>query len=577
MDVEKIRVKISCPGLLGRMLVRSISNHTGWVFGTFLMNFIPIAWDLNRTLDYKVMAIDGIFLLAATYIAVMLMECIPVMKIRKKLFYASFILCFILSGFEGFSILNYDSRIGAGIMMAVLETNLRETLEFIRMYVGWETPAAIGLAVAAILFIRKRFFSRPAFQPVEVCGVIGVTAIVAATVTGTILIREYPSYVKGNFLDIPVVRITGAGLTALDNIAAYKDIDSKMNKTPQIIEQGEGPDTVVLIVGESTARNHMHIYGYPAKNTPYFEKMKNNGELAVFSDVISSHAITIASIREIFTFHDAEACDEWYEYPNMIDIMNAAGYKTHWISNQESSGIWGNTALLFANRCDTVHFTHIRESREYACSKDEELFPLLDGEINDDRKNFYVLHLMGTHGLYYNRYPYLFSKFSASDVNDMELAVGGRHHRPSEQLEIAQYDNAVYYNDYVVDSLIDRFKNKDALVIYISDHGENVYDGKRSIAGHVEENPDNYMLEIPMVIWASPEYRQKHVKKWAAIQAAVNRPYMTDDIIHTVLDIAGIRTPEWNPGKSVISPEFDFSRTRTIDGKAYEKSPVLQQ
>lgn len=557
-------------------MVRSISNHTGWVFGTFLMNFIPIVWELNQTMDYQVMAIEGVFLLAATYVTAMLMECIPSPGFRKRLFEASFILCFFLSCCEAFSILNYGSRIGAGIMMAIFETNSHEAVEFIRMYVGWETPAAILLAGAVIVFVKRKFFSKPTFQPVVVCGVIGTAAILAASATGYMLINDYPSYIKGNFLDIPVVRIAGSGLTALDNIAAYKDIDSKMNKTPQILELGEGPDTVVLIVGESTARNHMHIYGYPAKNTPYLEKLQNNGELAVFTDVISPHAITITSLRELFTFHDAEGQQEWYEYPNMIDVMNAAGFKTHWISNQESSGIWGNTALLFANRCGSVHFTHIRESREDSRAKDEELFPILDCEINNTGKNFYVLHLMGTHGLYYNRYPWLFSKFSASDVNDMELARGGRRHRPSEQLEIAQYDNAVFYNDYIIDSLIDRFRNQDALVIYISDHGENVYDGKKSFAGHVEENPDNYMLEIPMVIWASQEYREKHAKKWTAIQAAVNRPYMTDDLIHTVLEIAGIRTEEWSPKKSVINPEFDFSRTRTIDGNVYEKLAVLQ-
>ena len=574
--MEKARGKIICPGFLGRLFVRSISHHTGWVLGTFFMNFLPIVWELNRTLDYQVMAIDGIFLFAATYVAVMLMECIPGRNLRKRLFEAGFVLCFLLSCCEAFSILNYGSRIGAGIMMAIFETNSHEMVEFIRMYVGWEVPVVIALAGAVIIFVRKRFFSKPAFQPVEVCGVIGVAAILTTAVTGYVLVKDYPSYVKGNFLDIPVVRIIGSGITALENISAYKDIDSKMNKMPQIIELGEGPDTVVLIVGESTARNHMHIYGYPAKNTPYLEKLKNNGELAVFTDVISPHAITIASLRELFTFHDAEGQHEWYEYPNLIDIMNGAGFKTHWLSNQESSGIWGNTALLFANRCSSVHFTHIRESREDMRAKDEELFPLLDNEINNEGKNFYVLHLMGTHGLYYNRYPWLFSKFSASDVNAMELERGGRHHRPSEQLEIAQYDNAVYYNDYIIDSLIDRFRNQNALVIYVSDHGENVYDGKRSFAGHVEENPDNYMLEIPMIIWASQEYREKHAKKWAAIQAAVNRPYMTDDLIHTVLELAGIRTVEWSPRKSVINPEFDVSRQRTIDGNVYEKSSVLK-
>lgn len=46
---------------------------------------------------------------------------------------------------------------------------------------------------------------------------------------------------------------------------------------------------------------------------------------------------------------------------------------------------------------------------------------------------------------------------------------------------------------------------------------------------------------------------------------------MTDDMIHTVLDLAGIRTLEYNSAKSLISPNFDMSRQRMVQGRDYDR------
>ena len=44
--------------------------------------------------------------------------------------------------------------------------------------------------------------------------------------------------------------------------------------------------------------------------------------------------------------------------------------------------------------------------------------PLIDNAIanRSEDKNFYVVHLMGGHGLYYNRFLYSFSKFNKDDI-----------------------------------------------------------------------------------------------------------------------------------------------------------------
>ena len=78
------------------------------------------------------------------------------------------------------------------------------------------------------------------------------------------------------------------------------------------------------------------------------------------------------------------------------------------------------------------------------------------------------------------------------------------------------------------------------------------------------------MIEIPVIVWGSEKFKEKYPEKWAALQRAVDRPYMTDDMIHTILDIADIYTDDYRPEKSLINPEFDASRRRIFSGLDYD-------
>ena len=243
--------------------------------------------------------------------------------------------------------------------------------------------------------------------------------------------------------------------------------------------------------------------------------------------------------------------------------MNAAGYKTHWLSNQESSGIWGNVAQIYADHSTMHRFTRIRDSHEDAGILDEELFPLVDEAIanRSEDRNFYVVHLMGGHGLYYNRFPYSFTKFTKDDIK-LDVPEGKKE-------VIAQYDDALYYNDYIVSGIIDKFRDSETLVIYVPDHGEAVYD-EGGFSGHIEENPSRHMIEIPVIMWASDKFKEKYPEKWAEIKSAVNEPYMSDDMIHTVLDLADIQTPDFDPARSIVNARFNASRPRIFNDLDYD-------
>ena len=225
--------------------------------------------------------------------------------------------------------------------------------------------------------------------------------------------------------------------------------------------------------------------------------------------------------------------------------------------------MWGNFDKYFSARCDEKFFIESEDKIARQRQVDGVLLPVLDNFLaaSNGEKNFYLIHLYGTHGNFKERYPVEFEKFSADDED-----------KPYESWRqgTAEYDNAVLYNDFIVDEIIHRFEDKNAVLIYISDHGEEVYEG-RNFAWHSLENEGNvHMIEIPVLVWASKSFRERYPGKISALAAVLDRPYRTDYLIHTVLDLMDIRTTSFDETKSVINEKF-LELPRIYNGKPYSK------
>jgi len=257
----------------------------------------------------------------------------------------------------------------------------------------------------------------------------------------------------------------------------------------------------------------------------------------------------------------------WYLYTNLFDILKAAGYHTAWLSNQEVTGIYGNVPRAYADRCNEKKFTTIHDTETTVYEFDEKLLPLLDNSLkaNSAAKNFYVLHLLGTHLNYRARYPVEFEIFKAEDEPAKEA-----FQRDFQ----AAYDNAVLYNDFVVDEIIKRFEDKDALVIYMADHGEDVFDDGVHL-GHGPRGNDKYQYEIPTMIWLSEVCKKNHPALEQKISAAKDLPFMTDDMIHALLDLMKIETPDFDSRKSLFSEDFDSTRRRIYKDNEYKDGEII--
>lgn len=312
---------------------------------------------------------------------------------------------------------------------------------------------------------------------------------------------------------------------------------------PIIVKDDSTTENVVMIIGESFSKSHSSIYGYEKNTNPLLSKIIPDSSLFVYDNVTSSHTGTIANIIAIMSSYISEKADsiEWYKYLNIIDVMGNASFKNYWISNQSKRGASDNEVGRYAELCDVECFVGDKYSGMARENLDEELFPYIDSCLQEQiEKKFMIIHLMGSHPAYKKRYPQKYSKFKADDY------ASSHPHLPVEsRTMLSEYDNSVLYNDWVIYEVIRKFENTDAVVVYFSDHGQDVYDSSDNYAGHSKIGnlkSEEAGTNIPFVVYTSPIFREKHPELQQRIENAVNRPYRTDSVMYTIMDVAGVET-----------------------------------
>ena len=471
-----------------------------------------------------------------------------------------------LSGFffivDSFSVWKYHSLFDEAMMQSVVATNPQEAQEFLLQFVQTEYLLLLTgtFGILALCFSYRKYLQQACLRRKKLLcytflGSYAVFTLMSFDIHGSAVLPRENSLLR--FLSI--VPITYA------DMHSYKEMQETFGKKPVHLTENQGDiPYVVLVLGESASKHHMSLYGYGLPTTPKMDSMQQEGSLVAFTDTISPDSYTIAVLKKLFNFSRWEDEDSipWYNQQDLFTILQAAGYRTHWLSNQESSGIWGNIAKIYAEHCTDHQFTAVRTSKNYAVPYDEALLPLLDQTLRNvpgTPREFMVLHLMGCHDLYENRTPAAFKQFTEAQEEGNQGYV--RQTR-------ADYDNAILYNDWLLGEIIQRFQDKNAIIIYLSDHGEAVFDQGSVECGHKAKGSFG-LLEIPMTFWASSKFKSEYPDIWQQILIAKDRPYMTDDLIYGLMDLMQIKTDGYHEDRSVFSPSFDATRERRYNGDVY--------
>ncbi|MBE6308550.1 MAG: phosphoethanolamine transferase [Bacteroidales bacterium] len=300
---------------------------------------------------------------------------------------------------------------------------------------------------------------------------------------------------------------------------------------------GDLPEYVVLLIGESFSKQQSSLYGYDKKTNPLLGKMNDEGRLVVYNNVKSAYTKTVPAVKSIMTSCVDEMTNvKWYEYPTLIEIMQRAGYRAEWISNQNREGLFDNEVTAFALLCDKLVYAN---EREELSGYDECLLHLIDESIADKSSpKFLVVNMQGSHVLYSSRYSEKFAIFNAEDY-----VLSHPHLSQKSRTTLSEYDNSILYNDYVVYEIMQKFEKEDAVLVYLSDHGQDIFNSSNDYAGHgifANKESQAAAVNIPLMIYTSPLFKNKRPLLQERMEAAIDVAYRTDSIMYTIMDVVGV-------------------------------------
>ena len=540
------------------------------------------------------------------YIVCVLLMLIP-KKIRVWVKGLLYIFFYGVALVDMFCYERFESTLTPTMLMLAMETTGQEAKEFLSGYLSWDTvKSGVGwillLIIVHILWTLLRLLSTkirqhiilPKVNAVFVTGLQAVLGCIVAWLLYSSISQTWDNKVAiyelfscdtiGEVehemtkkdqakLYIPVYRLAfgiyanSLADTQIEQLKVASDkiqVDSCSYRVPNI----------VLVIGESYNKHHSQLYGYQKPTTPRQVALEAEGSLVKFTDVVSTWNLTSYVFKHLFSLYAVGDSGEWCDKPLFPEVFRKAGYHVTFITNQFepkakeavydfSGGFFLNDPELsqrqFDSRNTRTHRFDDGVIQEFDKVRKE------SGARSQEPGDLVILHLMGSHMDYRARYPqkmqtvFTPQMYDRPELNDKQKQI------------LAHYDNSLLYNDSILAAVTQRFADKDAIVIYVPDHGEEIFDGSPYMYGRMHGANIDYRLarnemEIPFWIWSSPIYRENHPYGWQAIQNAKDRPLMIDALPHLLLYLGGISTPLYREELNVISPEYDTKRPRILKG-----------
>ncbi len=263
-------------------------------------------------------------------------------------------------------------------------------------------------------------------------------------------------------------------------------------------------------MGESASKNHMSAYNYNKKTTPFLDSLLEYPQSFKYN-VIAPTNQTRYSVPIDLTNATVNNFNLFFTTKSIITTFKEYGYRTYWLSNQGKSGVHENYISTISNEAD---FTKIANFAYTDAKHDDVLIEYLDNiNMDNNSKEFYLIHLMGSHASYEKRYPEKEALFK----NSKDI--------------IEQYDNTIFYTDTILQKIYNKFKNSKLLFIYLSDHAEVVNIDKHG-HGFLPAYKDEY--EIPLFVYSSVKNNKLNKLKTLNGQSIFNMESFNKFIEYTV-------------------------------------------
>ena len=297
----------------------------------------------------------------------------------------------------------------------------------------------------------------------------------------------------------------------------------------------------------------MSAYGYSKKTTPWLDTQLGESNLIFFKNAYSAYVNTVLSLTHALTARSQFSATPLSESPSIVEIAKASGFEVWWFSNQSKLGTWDTPISIIAKSANhqkwiTPNLGDIKFSSHY----DEDLIPLIDTIPIDTngtpkKKKLLIIHVMGCHASYSQRYPNSFYKRSLSHNEN--------------------YDTAIRYQDYVIQGIYNKLSERPDFqsLVVVSDHGED------PSIGHDADKFTWQMAHIPMFVFISDQFSKEHGETLRdQLTQNANKAFTNDLLFDLLCGILGITDHNYYNSENDISSK-NYSRAPSeltiLDGK----------
>lgn len=455
----------------------------------------------------------------------------------------------LLTVISNFLLCVFNIPLTPDIYYVLAASSLQESLEFMRIYFNWKIWALLifaGLLLSSILYV------------------IWKGSIKRSKVTVAVAVALMIPYL------INIIRFTAKGECELlykrnlefEMAIAFFEFKSDLKKLVAMVKWPKLPGKIrkthqekkivgILVLGESATRNHWGLYGYYRNTTPEMDRLSK--EVLVFDDVVAAYANTSASCKLMFT--SAEYSYQKFDY-TAFSVLQAAGYKVILISNQFRLGSFDGPVNILYTGLDRKEY--IQEQSPGA--KDGSILDRLQKYMTEtEGPVLIIVHLIGSHGIYNERYPAEFDKFGSSK----DLFQRGF----SELIQglVNDYDNSILYTDYVLCRIIEMIRKLPVpgYMLYASDHGEC----PEIIGSRSTFSLFSTCYEIPMIFYGNERYKQCFPDFMKAASENTGKPYMTDWINYSIVSSAQVTHAGFPAEKDIFSAKYQSRGNRHVGGQ----------
>jgi len=305
----------------------------------------------------------------------------------------------------------------------------------------------------------------------------------------------------------------------------------------------------VLVIGETLRPDRLQLNGYNRATTPRLAGTKN---VISFTNMVSPWAWTRMSVPVILSRKNATDQRYFPTETSLVAAFKEAGFSTSWLSTQSPLGVHDSSIALHASEADQVQYLNPVGYKKEGFY-DDILLPAFERVLQQNEpKQLIVLHTLGSHFSYADRYPDAFDLFTPSGKGQLV----SMHDQKSKTLLNNAYDNSVAYTDFFLFNLIKQLEQTQSIssLFYVSDHGENIFDGQCGKSGHGHNTERDY--RVASILWTSDTYNLQYPQKKALAEQRREQPLMTSSVFHSMLDLADIQYPDQKLSKSWVSPDW---------------------